>query len=869
MLRLTLAQMRRSIGRLIAAGIAIALGTGFVCATILGTNALSRATFDAVTAEYADADAIITQGIDWEGEFVWSDLAKVEGTQGVSSTSAPGPYYISLGAQDNPRYQPVVPTANERLATYTIASGQTPVAKDEIALPADAAESLGVTVGDTVPAYLYAGDGGSETTEMLTVTGLSESSGNALLGIGAVAVMSPAGIESSQPSPTWPLTVALDDGVSVDEFSATLANVMPGMSVQSRDAAAEASMAEFSDGQNVFAAFIMAFAALSLIVAGLVISNTFQVLVAQRTRTLALLRCTGASTQQLRRSVLLEGGILGFAASIVGIVLAGGLVQLALTILRRVQDSVPIPAVIQPSVASIIAPIVLGVLVTVVACLVPANQATRVAPLAALRPLDPPSVKRRGGVVRLVFALLFVVAGGLLLVGGIALGEGSVELALLSGVAGGAISFVGVVLGAVFWLPPVARLLGKLVGKFGPAARLATENAVRNPRRIAATASALLIGVTLVTTMSVGAASARATMTNTLNQAFPFDVAVQAFVPSSDDPNAIDEAIPDLADFDESVRENLEIVQRTEDVEAAARALTTSATSLSGATDPASDSLRNATVLAVTPGADAAKVIRGIDGVPVPEAGEAIMSSELAQRIEASRGTPITGDDAIEVGPSATATSLKIRVVSGSFGFILADYGDLEKVRNGPDGPNAVETLIVASLTSTDKAVDVQSKLTDSLTISNWVQSPAAERAMFDQVINTVLAVIVGLLAIAVIIALIGVANTLSLSVLERRRESATLRAIGLSRRQLRGSLAIEGMFIAAVGAVLGIVLGLIYGWVGSSIVLGSFVEPDLMVPWRDFGLVALVALVAGLLASVAPARGALKLSPVAALAVD
>ena len=131
------------------------------------------------------------------------------------------------------------------------------------------------------------------------------------------------------------------------------------------------------------------------------------------------------------------------------------------------------------------------------------------------------------------------------------------------------------------------------------------------------------------------------------------------------------------------------------------------------------------------------------------------------------------------------------------------------------------------------------------------------------------LGIVIGLLAVAVVIALIGVANTLSLSVLERRRESATLRAIGLSRRQLRWMLAVEGMLIAGVGALLGAGLGLLYGWAGSVVVFGSFGDVLLTVPWRDLVLVLLVALVAGLLASVLPGRTAARTSPVAALAVD
>jgi putative ABC transport system permease protein len=175
-------------------------------------------------------------------------------------------------------------------------------------------------------------------------------------------------------------------------------------------------------------------------------------------------------------------------------------------------------------------------------------------------------------------------------------------------------------------------------------------------------------------------------------------------------------------------------------------------------------------------------------------------------------------------------------------------------VRLGPDAdPAAVVPAIQDALADTP----VQ------------VVGAAVERAMYESVIDTLLAVVVGLLAVAVLIALIGVANTLSLSVIERRRESATLRVIGLSRRRLRATLAIEGVLIAGVGGALGIVLGVLYGWAGAATVLGVVGDVRLDVPWGDLAIVLAVSVTAGLLASVLPGRAAARTSPVAALAVD
>ena len=149
------------------------------------------------------------------------------------------------------------------------------------------------------------------------------------------------------------------------------------------------------------------------------------------------------------------------------------------------------------------------------------------------------------------------------------------------------------------------------------------------------------------------------------------------------------------------------------------------------------------------------------------------------------------------------------------------------------------------------------------------VKGPAAQAAQFRQVVDVILGIVVGLLAVAVVIALIGVTNTLSLSVIERTRESATLRAIGLSKEQLRGMLAVEGVLIAGVGAILGIVLGLVFGWAGAATALSVMGDVRYAVPWADMGIVLAVALVAGLLASVLPARAAARTSPVAALGVE
>jgi putative ABC transport system permease protein len=263
------------------------------------------------------------------------------------------------------------------------------------------------------------------------------------------------------------------------------------------------------------------------------------------------------------------------------------------------------------------------------------------------------------------------------------------------------------------------------------------------------------------------------------------------------------------------------------------------------------------TVRAITT-ADAAAVLRDqgaaawlADGSVLLPAGFAAPASVTVQAVATD-------------APAASSPSLRARVMPG-LDTALVTPATMDKI--APAAPP--DTLFVALDARADPAQglrDVQSAVGDG---HFEVQGLGAQRAQYDRVINVLLAVVVGLLGVAVLIALLGVTNTLSLSVLERRRESATLRAIGLTRGRLRATLAIEGMLIAGVGAVLGIAFGLVYGWAGAATLLGRTGWLTLAVSWRDLGLVLAVAILAGLLASVLPARSAARTPPVAALAEE
>ncbi|WP_402377430.1 ABC transporter permease [Isoptericola rhizosphaerae] len=872
MLRITLAQMRRSSGRLAAAGIAIVIGTAFVAATLLASGVITQTTYDSIAARYADADLVIGA----TSEEPITEVAALGEVDGVDAVAPMSSSYAELSAGSRSVFQSVIPTADDRLMPMETTVGSMPTGADEVALPAAVAERLGLEAGDRVNLtrdVLTEDDTWEQVTERPVVVGILDDPYGAYSETGGAAVV------DADTFATWiaeengtevgatEVAVALAPGADVADVQAALATAVDGTTsigdarwVVTTDERAADVAATLTGGQDLmFLIFVLTFAAIALVVAGLVIANTFQVLVAQRARTLALLRCVGADKGQVGRGVLTEAGILGAVASVAGVLLGILLGQGALWVAQAMDVPVPLPDSISLTWQVVVVPVLVGTLVTVGAALVPARVATRVAPLAALRPSDAPSASRRAGRVRLVLSLLAAVLGFALLGLGAALGTVAQEptSGLLAGIAGGALSFVGVAVGAVFWLPKVTALAGRAVGASGPTARLAAANTLRNPRRTATTSTALLIGVTLVAMMSTGAASARTSLTEALDEQFPVDVVVSSTTYDEDgSPAALSESLR----ADVAGTADVTAVADLADVSLSTPEIVVAGGDLVPADGQDDGEQWSVEVTALDPAA-AREVLNSpaqLDGLAP---GTVLLGYDQAEQMGLA-----DGDRLALAGADGTATfDVMVNEAVPFTNYLAAD--DLLQVQES----SVITEMYVALADSADATAAVgtiQDVVSDSGEAAQ-VTGIAVQRAEFDQVIDTMLGIVLGLLAVAVVIALIGVANTLSLSVIERRKESATLRAIGLSKGQLRGMLAIEGLLIAGVGAVLGIALGLVYGWSGSAAALGIMGDVTLSVPWLDVTLVLVIALVAGLVASVAPARTALKASPVEALAAE
>jgi putative ABC transport system permease protein len=840
MLRITLAQMVRSLPRLVSAGLAVAIGTAFVAATLLAGGVLTRSGYDAINAQLGKADLVVDAKLDAHGLSALRALPQVAGADPLPELG------VDLRSDGVSRYLRVLPVPTDpSLGTLRVVRGSAPSGADQIAIPVATATALHLAVGDTVdvPWTSTNADGTAQEnrTDPVRVTGLVDDPNHAWTRVGDAGLVLPQDAArwngyQDIASATSTYLVRLADGVTSSQGRAAITHLSPGSDVVTRDEAARRQLERNAGNAQILVAIVLAFAAVALVVAALVIANTFQVLVAQRTRTLALLRCIGAGTGQLRASVLLEAALLGLGSSVVGVVAGTGLAQAALVALRDRSPDVSLPSTVSVTAAVVLVPLAVGTLVTLAASLVPARAASRVAPIAALRPLELTTASVRTGGLRVVAVLLLTVGGALALaLATVPTGLGPL-VSLGVGVVAGAAATAGIVLGAVYWVPWCVRLVGRVLGRAGVAARLAVANTARNPRRTSATSAALLIGVTLVAMMATGAASARATTESELNAQYPVDLTVE--LPRTDDgATALPDGIAGVAAHVDGV--------------AAVVPMRSAMLWITG----------DAVAVRAPVGGRLADVVRDRSALPKLADDVVVVPHSLGLRGGDVSVTPVDSSKAMVALGSPQPMTVKVTSLGGRTAVLSSEA--LERL--APGLPVSALWVRLDSGTDPNGVRDVLQA--DYPDVALDIQSPAAERARYAHVVDTMLAIVIGLLAVAVVIALIGVANTLSLSVLERRRESATLRALGLTRRRLRWSLGIEGMVIAGVGGVVGTVLGLVFGWAGVAVTFQT--SAVLAVPWARLALIVLVALAAGLLASALPARSAARTPPVAALAVD
>jgi putative ABC transport system permease protein len=818
MLRLTLAQVRAQLGRVLASGVAIVIAVAFVVSTLVLGSTISASVTASLAGQYRSSAVVVD---DVGGAVAAADAAeRVAGVPGVRAVSvdAQAPVKVTGGGAGS-HYGTVSSLAESpELRWQTLTAGRFPSAPGEIAVGSDAGLAVGDTVAVTVRG-VRADEHSERGTESATVVGEIDLSGTAQRLDGVSAYATADQLDSwAGDAAHRELRVAGDGDGLTDAVTAALD---PGAVVTTGAERAEQASAGYLGDVDEIRNVLLAFAAVAVVVAGLVIANTFAVLFASRTRELALLRCVGATAAQIRRGARIEALVLGAVASAAGVLVG---IALAWTVTRAAtafDAPVPLDTLAVP-VGGVVAGFAVGVVVTLIAAVAPARAATRVSPLAALTPVEagaePATVSR----LRVAAGIAGFAGGGAVLALGVT--EEQVMLAC----AGGITTALGVVLLGRIVVPRAVAVLGRAPARLvGPLGELAVGNALRNPRRTTATATALLVGVTVTATMVVGIATVGAAAPHALDEQFPVDVTVDA-----------ESALP----------ANLGTLARdTTHVTAAATLLGSEVRSADG---------HRIDVLGVDV-SDVDATLR----VPLtlPRTGEISLSPEQLGAIGSSPGSRLELEN--------SGVRRHLTVASGREGqpalVTTADAVALGGV------PRSVWIRLADDLSDRDRAAALNeiTSLAEELAPTADVGGAVAMRAAVASVLDVLLLVVVGLLSVAVLIALIGVGSTMALSVVERRRETGLLRALGVTRAGVRCVLICEAVLVAVVASVLGVLLGTVLGSAGTASVFGADALVPGAVPWLQLVTIVLVGGIAGVIAALVPARTAAKVTPLQALA--
>lgn len=923
MFSITLKLMRRNLRMLVLAGLTILIGTAFISSTFLFTNSLERSSTRQILELMGASTHVLTDDSapaaadsnDAPATLTYAKAGRISRLPGVTGHAVVdnSPVQIARGRNQSPAVLMTLGSPTD-LMSVRLQKGQFPSDDGQVALSESAASHLHAGIGDRVElsdssCAVASIDPSACVSASLTVSGITTDDSMRMVDVSGSAVVlterAAAGFEalalgqgnqkgvaayerykhehayrpltdaelakSAVPMSGMNLQIAQNaDGQRAIGQIASIAG--KGWRVQSREQRQDAYLRQMAGGKNALAIFLMVFGVLALLVAGLVIANTFQVLVAQRRRTLALLRAIGAKRRQLYQSVVLESMVLGLVSSVLGVALACAV--MAVLQASGVNMGGNVSFFFVPDVPTFAVPIVFGVVMTVLASLSSAHMATSVTPLEALRPM-PQTEGRKAGAARVVMTVLLLLIT-VLTYTYVAINQPSASrtvnqnsqspdtlstVLLPLAILGSATLFLAVVISAIWWMPGLLHGVGKLFSHAGPSAAIASANVSRNSRRVAATGTALLIGVTLVMTIATGASTFKGTMEGMEDGKFSLDVILQPTEMASGVSRALGKgALGDIRKM-KGVRRAETVDYLTYPVEAKTRS------------DNADLNNRDLLVYEV-PDSVRSGIMRGDVSVRNPR-GTVIVSTRSDRRGRRNWRNGETMD--IRLGSqevSEVKGSLSLKVARRKFQIpytpglegmpVIVDPAD---VRALPRGLRAHGQQIWIRLDDNADGMKTIGDLNARFGDKAILIGPWAERKRTDDAINQVMLVMIALLAVSVIIALIGVANTLSLSVIERAHENATLRAIGMTRRQVRRSLSFEALMISVLATLVGIVLGGFFGWYGSWVIIESTTKGMVFnIDWGITATVLVVSVLAALVSSVAPARRALRTSPVEVL---
>jgi putative ABC transport system permease protein len=847
MLRTTLAGLRAHKLRLVATAMAIVLGVGFVAGTLIFGDTAKAAMFDEFARTARNVDFLVEAGGEKPFPFTASDTAR--GVSGVASADGRMTRNLALLNRngriiaDGGSSLGVAAGTVPDLREYDVADGRVPAGPGEAAIDADSAKAGKYKVGDTVTVL-----DGKEVKHPLRLVGIV-TFGTATNYANIPLVVLPQGdLAALSGKPGYEtLVVHAAPGVDRGDLKKRLAAAFPADTKITSGEKRRHDLANDAIGQvDNFVVMLQIFAWIAVIVSAFVIYNTFNILIAQRVREMALLRCVGAARAQLFRSVLVEAAVVGLVGAALGVGLGLAVAYGLFSGIGLLGMPMPSHSLVLTSTPVVVAALV-GVVVTVLSALIPAFRSTRVAPLAALRSVSATAVGTvRGRVALIVLALLVAGGGTYLTIAGQGMKDDR-DTGLVMLVGGGVLNFLAVLLVSPLFVGPLTAALGYLPGKlFGVPAKLAAANARRNPGRAAATTAALMIGVGLMSASAVLVASAEATATAELVENYPVDYFLEPAIlgneaASPDSPYA-EPVVPG------GVADKLRADRTFSGV---ARVRRTPATIDGASTVPLG------TVDPAGSGVVTQKVVSG--SMSLLRAGTIGIEKEEAKRTNKKVGDRVRVTT--EEGGNRTLTVAAI-FEGKEIGYALVTWDDFAALHKAA-GDSMVLVRNADGVSPEQSREHMDRALTDYPLVR--VGSLAEWRDKITGAVNQIIGVVAALLGFAILIALIGIMNTLSLSVFERTRESAMVRALGLTKGQLRGTLLAEALLMALVGAIVGVAFGVTYGWITTKTMFHDNTLVMRLPVGQLVGYVALAAL-AGVVAAVLPARRATKSSVVSAL---
>ncbi|WP_329146305.1 ABC transporter permease [Streptomyces sp. NBC_01456] len=860
MLRTALRNVLAHKARLMMTALAVLLGVAFVAGTLIFSDTVGEAVKNAsaknlkdvaVSVQAAEEDPEVSAGPGKDGKRATAlddKLAdRIRALPGVRSVRANVTGQATLaGRDDQPigngwqnlagNYQPGKDGKDSR---YPLVRGRGPAAGDEIALAESTAKAAGYALGDTVR---FATDGPVVKKKLV---GIVASDDPQVTAGGSLALFDTATAQKLflHAGQFDELVVTAAPGTDQRALTAKVREVLPAKRAKATsgsDLAAEQSRM-IAQSNSALSKTLLTFAGIALFVGIFIIANTFTMLISQRSREIALLRAVGASRRQVVRSVLAEAALLGLISSGVGFAMGTGIAVGLRAVLDANGAGFPDgPLVISP--AAVLSALGVGVVVTVLAAWLPSRKAAKIAPVEALSSVEAPPQLRSLVVRNVIGSVITALGVAVMLYVSTLNSSDDLSLAML----GSAVTLIGVIILAPLLSRPLVSLAGLVTTRlFGIGGKLAKENALRNPRRTAATASALMIGLTLITGMTVVGYSAQIGMDKMAATEMTADYRVETSTYVGLDP-VLSKKVADVPG-----------------VEAAAGLRSTGYS--------VGDGFGSLTGTDLTQIGKLTRITFTQGSLDAVRAGGIAVSKEEAARRGWKAGDTATlgfDDNKGDKKGGKKQTRVKVAAVfaeNDTLGDAFADVSlvdpHMTQVKN--------EKLLVKAAGGGSPALakEIRRTLGDSplLKIQNHEDLRKENAGQIDTIVNMVY----GLLGMAVIIAVVGVVNTLAMSVFERTREIGMLRAIGLARTGIKQMVRLESVVISLFGAVLGIGLGIFLAWAGGSLVGSSFPTYEMVLPWGRLGLFLLIALVVGVLAALWPARRAARLNMLEAIGAE